>query len=95
MRNVKLSIFEEYQIADRGLRILEQGVRSQEPEEREQKSEIRGQKSDGRGFKILNMEQQNKEPHNAEVITSIFDISCSIFCGSKERQLNSVLCPLQ
>jgi hypothetical protein len=31
----------------------------------------------------LNIEQQNKEPQNHEVVTSIFDIPCSIFCGLK------------
>ena len=29
----------------------------------------------------MNIQQQNKEPQNDEVITSIFDIPCSIFCG--------------
>jgi len=38
------------------------------------------------GFNGLNIEQQNKEPPNDEVITSIFEIPCSIFCGSKKRQ---------
>jgi hypothetical protein len=28
------------------------------------------------------VEQQNKEPQNDEVITSIFETPCSIFCGS-------------
>jgi len=46
---------------------------------------IRGQKSEDRWFKVLNIEQQNKEPQNDEVITSIFDIPCSTFCGSKSR----------
>jgi len=31
------------------------------------------------------VEQQNKEPQNREAITSIFEIPCSIFCGSKRR----------
>ena len=31
----------------------------------------------------LNIEQQNKEPQNHEVLTSSFDIPCSIFCGLK------------
>ena len=39
------------------------------------------QRLDDRGFKLLNIEQQNKEPQNEEVITSIFEIPCSIFCG--------------
>jgi hypothetical protein len=52
-----------------------------------QKSEVRDRKSDDRWFKVVNIEQQNKEPQNVEVITSIFDIPCSIFCGSKRRQL--------
>jgi hypothetical protein len=39
-----------------------------------------------RWFKLLNIEQQNKEPQNYDVITSIFEIPCSIFCGSKRRQ---------
>jgi hypothetical protein len=30
-----------------------------------------------------NIEEQNKEPQKDEVTTSIFEISCSIFCGSK------------
>jgi hypothetical protein len=33
------------------------------------------------------VEQQNKEPQNDEAITSIFEIPCSIFCGSKRLQL--------
>jgi len=49
------------------------------------KSEVGGQKSDGRWFKVLNIEQQNKEPQNDEVITSIFEIPCLTFCGSKRR----------
>jgi hypothetical protein len=48
-------------------------------------TEIGGEKSDDRGFKVLNIEQQNKEPQNDEVITSIFEITCSTFCGSKRR----------
>jgi len=43
--------------------------------------------TDDRWFKVLNIEQQNKEPKNDEVFTSIFEIPCSIFCGSKRRQL--------
>jgi hypothetical protein len=35
-------------------------------------------------LEVLNIEQQNKEPQNDEVVTSIFDIPCSIFCGLKE-----------
>jgi hypothetical protein len=31
----------------------------------------------------MNIEQQNKEPQNDEVITSLFEIHCSTFCGSK------------
>jgi len=31
----------------------------------------------------MNIEQQNKEPQNDEVITSIFEIPCSAFCGSE------------
>jgi hypothetical protein len=31
----------------------------------------------------LNIERQNKEPQNVEVVTSIFEITCSIFCGSE------------
>jgi hypothetical protein len=61
-------------------------------EERDQRSEVGGQKTDDRGrttedrrFKVLNIEQQNKEPQNDEVITSIFPPEAdSIFCGSKE-----------
>ena len=44
-------------------------------------------RTEDRWFKLLNIEQQNKEPQNDEVITSIFEISCSIFYGSKRRQL--------
>ena len=44
---------------------------------------IRGQRSEGRWFKVLNIEQQSKKPQNDEVTTSIFEIPCSIFCGSK------------
>ena len=40
-----------------------------------------------RWFKLLNIEQQNNEPQNDEVITSIFEIPYSIFYGSKRRQL--------
>jgi very-short-patch-repair endonuclease len=38
---------------------------------RGQRSEDRGQTTEDRGFKLLNIEQQNKEPQNDEVITSI------------------------
>ena len=44
----------------------------------------RDQGSEGRWFKVLNIEQQNKKPQNDEVITSIFEIPCSILCGSKK-----------
>ena len=39
--------------------------------------------TEDRGFKKLNIEQQNKEPQNDEVTTSIFDPpeADSIFCG--------------
>jgi hypothetical protein len=43
--------------------------------------------ADYRRFKILNIEQQNKEPQNDEVITSIFEIPSSTFCGLKTRLL--------
>ena len=49
--------------------------------------EIGGQRSEDGWFKIPNIEQQNKEPQNDEVVTSIFDIPCWIFCGSECRQL--------
>jgi len=52
---------------------------------RNQESGVRGQRTDDRWFKVLNIEQQNKEPQNDEVITSIFEIPCSTFCGSKRR----------
>jgi hypothetical protein len=41
---------------------------------------VRGwsQRTDDRSFKIPNIEQQNKEPQNDDVITSIF-------CGSERR----------
>jgi hypothetical protein len=45
----------------------------------------RGQRTDDRWYKVLNIEQQNKEPQNDEVITSIFEIPCSTFCGSRRR----------
>jgi hypothetical protein len=48
---------------------------------RRQRATGRGQKTDDRWLKVLNIEQQNKEPQNDEVITSIFEISCSAFCG--------------
>jgi hypothetical protein len=51
--------------------------------------EIRGQKSDDRRHmwcKLPNIEQQNTEPQNDEVITSIFPPAAdSTFCGSKRR----------
>jgi hypothetical protein len=34
-------------------------------------------------LEALNIEQQNTEPQNHEVMTSIFDIPSSIFCGLK------------
>ena len=40
--------------------------------------------------RMLNIEQQNKEPQNDEVVTSTFDIPCSIFCGLKELALKIV-----
>jgi hypothetical protein len=44
----------------------------------------RGQTTEDGGVKLLNIEQQNKEPQNDEVITSIFPPEAdSIFCGSK------------
>ena len=43
---------------------------------RGQKSEIGSQRSE-----VLNIEPQNKKPQNDEVITSIFEIRCSTFCG--------------
>jgi hypothetical protein len=48
------------------------------------------QRLDGRGFKLKNIEQQNKEPQNDEVITSIFEIPCSIFCGSQDGSQDAV-----
>ena len=45
------------------------------------RSEVRSQTTEDRWFKALNIEPQNKEPQNDEVITSIFEIPCSIFCG--------------
>ena len=52
-----------------------------------QMSEDRGQTTEDKFFKVLNIEQQNKEPQNDEVITSIFEIPYSTFCGSKGREL--------
>jgi hypothetical protein len=46
--------------------------------------------TEDRWFKLLNIEQQNKEPQNDEVITSIFEISCSIFYGSNRSSLDGV-----
>jgi len=46
---------------------------------------MRGQRTDDSWFKVLNIEQQNKEPQNDEASTSIFEIPCSTFCGSKKR----------
>jgi hypothetical protein len=40
---------------------------------------------DGPQTTARNIEQQNKEPQNDEVITSIFEIPCWTFCGSKRR----------
>jgi hypothetical protein len=54
---------------------------------RQPESEVSGQTTEGRWFKVVNIEQQNKEPQNDEVITSIFEIPCSIFCGSNRQQL--------
>ena len=46
-------------------------------------TEVRGQGSEVSRCQILNIEQQNKEPQNDEVITSIFPPEAdSIFCGS-------------
>jgi hypothetical protein len=59
---------------------MEHGAKGERPE-------VRGQRTEDRGFKLLNFEQQNEEPQNDEVITSIFEIPCSIFCGSKRFQL--------
>ena len=36
--------------------------------------ENKGGRTDGKWCKVLNIEQQNNEPQNDEVITSIFDI---------------------
>jgi hypothetical protein len=47
-------------------------------------SEDRGQTTEDKFFSVLNIEQQNKEPQNDEVITSIFPPEAdSTFCGSK------------
>jgi hypothetical protein len=43
--------------------------------------------TEDRSFKVVNIEQQNQDPHNDEVITSIFEIPCSIFCGSNRQQV--------
>ena len=53
--------------------------------QRSRRPEVIDQRSDDRWFKVLNIEQQNKKPQNDEVMTSIFEISCSTFCGSKKR----------
>ena len=45
----------------------------------------RGRRTDDRWFTAMNIEPQNKKPQNDEVITSIFEIPCSTFCGSKRR----------
>jgi hypothetical protein len=46
-----------------------------------QRSEVGGQTTDDRSFKVVNI-----EPQNDEVITSIFEIPCSIFCGLNRQQ---------
>ena len=55
---------------------------------RGEKSEVVSRRSEDRLQMVASTEcqQQNKEQQNDEVITSIFDIPCSIFCGSKGRQ---------
>jgi hypothetical protein len=43
-----------------------------------------------RRLKVLNIEPQNKEPQNDKVVTSIFEIPCSTFCGSKRLNQTSI-----
>jgi hypothetical protein len=45
-----------------------------------QRSEVRDQRTEDRWFETANI-----EPQNDDVITSIFEIPCSTFCGSKRR----------
>jgi hypothetical protein len=52
-----------------------------------EKSAVGSRGSEDRWFEVLNIEQQNKEPQNDDVITSIFEIPCSTFCGSNRQQL--------
>jgi len=46
-------------------------VRGQRSEVRRQTTDGRGKMTDDRSFKVVNIEQQNREPQNDEVITSI------------------------
>ena len=56
-----------------------------------QRSEVRSQRLEGRSYQTLNIEQQNKEPQNDEVITSIFPPEAdSIFCGLCNLKLEEV-----
>jgi hypothetical protein len=44
--------------------------------------------TEDRSFKVVNIEQQNKEPQNDEVITLIFPPEAdSLFCGSNRQQV--------
>jgi hypothetical protein len=54
-------------------------------EDRRRRRDDRGQTTEGRSFKALNIEQQNTEPQNDVVITSIFEIPCSIFSCLKSN----------
>ena len=48
--------------------------------------QVSDERTEDRCSKALNIEQQNKEPQNDEVNTSIFPPEAdSIFCGSKRR----------
>ena len=58
------------------------------------KSEVRIQTREDRCFITLNIEPQNKKPQNDEVITAIFEIPCSIFCGSSYHLPGSTKKPI-
>jgi hypothetical protein len=68
----------------RGIALREKGPKREKRER--QRSEVRRRRTECRRFKLLNIEQQNKEPQNDEVITSKFPPEADwIFCGLKRR----------
>ena len=73
----------------------EQAVSSRDVSRREERDgrdgEERDQRTDGRSFKVMNIEQQNKEPQNDEVITSKFLVRYSaVQTGNSSDEVNSV-----